>query len=142
MRVLVTGSRDWEGPWAEGRVHAVLRALEILHQTVEPNEPFVIVHGGCPTGADAIADRWARRRWYEPEVHPANWAAHGKAAGFLRNAEMVQMGADVCVGFLKDGSRGTSHTLALARTAGIWTIVIPWNPEDEQEPDDKLPLAA
>ena len=86
MRILVTGSRDWEGPWAEGRIHAVLRALENLYNTVTVNlvDQFIIVHGGCPTGADAIADRWARRRWYEPEVHDADWAHLGKSAGFIR----------------------------------------------------------
>jgi hypothetical protein len=110
---------------------------------VEPNGPFTIVHGGCPTGADAIADRWARRRWYEPEVHPAQWDVYGRAAGPIRNEIMAASRIDVCVAFLRDpvGSRGTKGMIELAQAAGIWTIVIPWTPE-EDEPEDKLPLAA
>lgn len=129
MRILVTGSRDWEGPWAENRVAAVLRALEIVAKTVG-SEPFTVVHGGCPTGADAIADRWCRRRWYEPEIHEPRWDP---------NEELVNAGADICVAFLKDEEDGA--TSDLARQVGIWTIVIPWEPE-EQEPEDKLPMAA
>lgn len=124
-RILVTGSRDWQDRTAIDDALTALAAANTFH-----NRPTVIVHGACPTGADAMADDWAR--WHAQrspligfERHRANWRINGKRAGFIRNAHMVNLGADVCLAFIKNGSRGASHTAALAEQAGIpvrrWT---------------------
>ena len=134
MRVLITGSRNWEGVWAETEVGVVLMAVECL--SIVLRSPLVIVHGGCPTGADAIADRWARRRDYEPEVHPADWARWGKGAGPMRNVKMVEAGADMCIGFLRDSSKGTLHCLEMARIAQIPTFTVHWNRGGEDVDQD------
>jgi hypothetical protein len=119
-RILVTGSRDWDDDrtiW-----HAL--ASTILTNT-QPGTPVVVVHGACPRGADAHASAWTHltqadgRRSVTEERHPADWEQHGKAAGFRRNAEMVALGADVCLAFIRNGSRGASHTAGLAEQAGM-----------------------
>lgn len=112
-RILVTGSRDW----ADMDIVRAALATAVYQQV-----PAVIVHGACPNGADAIASWWIRSHrviGLTEERHPANWTLNGKRAGFMRNAEMVNLGADVCLAFIKDGSRGASHTAALAEKAGI-----------------------
>jgi hypothetical protein len=125
-RVLVTGSRDWEDRKAIDDFLTALAAANTFH-----NRPTVIVHGACPRGADAMADDWAR--WHarhspliEVERHRANWEINGKRAGFIRNAHMVNLGADICLAFIRNGSRGASHTARLAEEAGIpvrrWTV--------------------
>jgi hypothetical protein len=118
-RVLVTGSRDWEDRAAIDDFLTALAAANTFH-----NRTTVIVHGACPRGADQMADDWAR--WHanrspliEVERHRANWEINGKRAGFIRNQFMVNLGADVCLAFIRDGSRGASHTAALAEQAGI-----------------------
>jgi hypothetical protein len=116
---LVTGSRDWDDE------HAVQLALAEATCGLPADREIVIVHGGCPTGADAIAHAWGSKFGATIDVFIADWANHGKAAGPRRNARMVAAGADLALGFVKGGSRGASPTVALARRAGIpvrlWT---------------------
>ena len=117
-RVLVTGSRTWTD------MDTVVGALRRIRRDIE-GRPIVVVHGDCPTGADAIASYLVKRAaptfGLTEEPHPANWQLEGKRAGFIRNARMVNLGADLCLAFVKDGSRGASHTARLAEEAGIPT---------------------
>lgn len=125
LRAIICGSRNWDGIWATQRIHDVLLALEILAQAL--GTKLEIVHGGCPTGADAIADRWARRRGYEPIIFEAEWGRLGKAAGPIRNTTMGLAGGDICIGFLRDNSRGTIDMTEKARARRIPTFVVDWN---------------
>jgi hypothetical protein len=119
-RVLVTGSRSW------GDGQAVWRALADTVRALPADREITIVHGACPTGADQMAHEWARGFGATIEAHPADWVRLGKRAGLARNAEMVQLGADICLAFIRDGSRGATHTADLAEKAGIpvrrWTV--------------------
>lgn len=126
MRVLITGSRNWEGLAAENRLYRVLDQVQKL--AYQLGSPLTVVHGDCPTGADAHADRWCRRREEEVtlETYPADWTIYGKFAGPIRNEIMVNLGADMCIGFLRPPSKGTAGCLELAREAGIPTFVINW----------------
>lgn len=113
MRVIVTGSRKWENR------KAVYNALNAVY---EEHGPFVVVHGGCSTGADRLADDWADLAFLvgiKKEVFKAAWEARGKAAGPERNRRMIEAGAELVLAFpLPEGS-GTQHTMRLAREAGI-----------------------
>lgn len=124
MRILVTGSRDWTD-WL-----TVAFALfdEAIKSSLVVYDPVTVVHGACPTGADEIADDVATELLPFMETvpilverHPADWEQHGKRAGFLRNAEMVNLGADVCLAFIRNGSKGASMTADLAEKAGVPT---------------------
>lgn len=135
IRILVTGSRRW--PDYQSVADTL---LGIWHDAAQdqPGHPLVIVHGDCPTGADAMAKRWALENGIAHEPHPADWSAtcgpvcvpeghrktsrHGDycpLAGPIRNQRMVRLGADLCVYFLQQGSRGTADCLSSARAAGI-----------------------
>lgn len=92
---------------------------------------MVIVHGACPTGADAIAAKWAYDNDVKTEPHPADWERLGRRAGYSRNRTMVRLGADLCLAFLRPctkddcrflslhGSHGTMHTIGFAQQAGV-----------------------
>ncbi|MEW2415330.1 SLOG family protein [Streptomyces sp. NPDC046866] len=119
-RILVTGSRTWDD------TDTICDALDTAVSEVPPHtRDLWLVVGDCPTGADRIAYQWATTAMVPIDAHIADWTTHGKAAGPIRNAAMVRSGADVVLAFIKDGSRGASHTVALARRAGIpvrlWT---------------------
>jgi SLOG family YspA-like protein len=110
-RILITGSREWTNA---GYIAHMLAIAAQFHPGA------VLVHGDC-RGADRIAARiWSR--WGLPtEPHPADWARDGRAAGPIRNAAMVNAGADLCLAFLLPGSRGAVHCAELAEQAGITT---------------------
>ena len=118
MRILVTGSRNWTNKDA---IEKNLFFEALHHPSIDK---ITVVSGNCPTGADYMAEEWARLMGWEVELHPADWNKHGKKAGFLRNAEMVALGADICIAFILDASKGATHTANLAEKAGIKTIRI------------------
>lgn len=127
-RLLVTGSRNW--PHLEV-VRAALNDVLARHG----EKRIVVVHGACPEGVDAVADDWAEyySRDVDCEPNPAKWSEHGKRAGFVRNAEMVELGADECLAFIarcikqdcrrkaRHGSHGATGCAELAEAAGIIT---------------------
>jgi hypothetical protein len=118
-RVLVTGSRDWYDQ------QTIWDALATVARELPADRDLVLIHGACPSGADHMAHEWARGFGAVIEAHPANWAINGKRAGFIRNQRMVNLGADLCLAFIRNGSRGASHTALIAEEAGIpvrrWT---------------------
>lgn len=135
-RILVTGSRTWTNRMA---VYGALDA--VLHKYVS----IVVVHGACPTGADAMAADWiaeAGAADVTEDGHAANWnapcdpavckAGHRRsgtrgsycpAAGPRRNNEMVAAGAVLCLAFIRRGSRGASQCAEAAETAGIPIVI-------------------
>lgn len=102
-RILVTGSRTWTD---EQKMNEKLAAW------FRPDA--VLVSGHCPKGRKAEgADHMAERLWAHYlgmtvakaivrghiEIHPADWKKHRKAAGFVRNGVMVNLGASACLAF-------------------------------------------
>lgn len=116
VRILVTGSRDWDD------IDTVWAALADLYQAASIYEPLILVHGACRTGADAIAADWGRWAEMTLEPHPAQWRPYGTynpQAGLARNRKMVDLGADICLAFIKNGSRGATHCADYAEEKGI-----------------------
>lgn len=82
----------------------------------------VLVSGACPQGADSMAEHWWRRQGLVTERHPAVWRPHGiynPQAGIYRNTQMVLAGADLCLAFIRAGSRGATHCAETAADMGI-----------------------
>ena len=115
FRLIITGSRDWvDRPTIEQQI-----TLATLGHY--PDE-VVIVHGNA-RGADTIAAAIATERGMVSEPHPADWRAHGKAAGPIRNAEMVACGADAALAFPIGPSPGTRGCIDLITAAKIPLVI-------------------
>lgn len=85
------------------------------------DDEIIIVEGGAK-GADALAKRYAIEQGYRFIEFPADWNGFGRAAGVIRNAEMINFIKDkTCKAlFFWDGqSRGTGDCLMRAKRAGI-----------------------
>lgn len=116
MRILLTGSRHWTD---EGLLWDVLS--EYRPERGGLMHTVILVHGNAP-GADRLASLlWCANDGWE-ESHPADWTRYGKAAGPLRNQQMVDLGADLCLAFPLGVSTGTRDCMRRATKAGIPVI--------------------
>ena len=108
MKVLVCGGRDFAD---YDLLKTVLSALHVTRGI------SIVIHGGA-TGADMLASRWAGTHMIPGVVYPADWKAHGKAAGPIRNQQMLdEAKPDMVVAF--KGGRGTADMVRRAGKAGF-----------------------
>lgn len=117
MRVLVTGDRDW---WDSNLIFAELDQLE----------PDVVIHGAA-RGADVMAGDWARLHSVVCISVPAQWNKHGRAAGPIRNQEMLAYSPDFVLAFHDDidHSRGTADMIRRATVANLRVKLVSHRPE-------------
>ena len=128
MRVLVTGPREWP---SRSQVFFQLTRLASQHDLkcgigyAVSKERLIVVHGNAG-GVDHFADEWAGI-YGIPERHGAFWHPAGGAfdrlAGFKRNQEMVDSGADWCLAFLMLCTKKTCRKTAPHYTHGTWDCV-------------------
>lgn len=111
FRVIVAGGRSFQD---YARLEA---ALDYLLSGKVKDHVIVIV-SGTARGADQLGERYARARGHVIDRYPANWDAHGKRAGYLRNSEMAD-NADAVVLFWDGQSKGTGHMLNIAVEKGL-----------------------
>lgn len=118
-RILVTISRKWN------RWTVVRSALEQIHAQYPD---AILVHGDCPDGDRTAAGIWKSLGGTD-EPWPADWRHFGRAAGFRRNAAMVESNPDLTIAFIANRSAGASHCYNLAAGAGL-NVREPYRQED------------
>lgn len=112
MRVLVCGGRNYVD------IDKMNDVLSRQHRVVSFTH---LIHGSAP-GADSLADCWARENGIQRVVCPADWQAHGKAAGPIRNRRMLELQPDLVIAF--PGGAGTANMVTLATEANIQILRI------------------
>lgn len=131
MKILVCGSRDWTD---RETIRAWLARF--------PKDTTVI-HGAA-RGADTTAGEEARALGFTVREYPADWAAHDRAAGPIRNQRMLDeehsgvtraghAPIDRCLAFTRalrreerDGrTTGTGDMVIRCVAAGIVATIIP-----------------
>jgi hypothetical protein len=121
MRVLVCGGRDYADT---DHIFATLDRIDAERGPIE-----CLIHGAA-SGADLRGSLWAERvaeerpiRIVPFPVSRADWRRLGRAAGPIRNAQMIAEGKpDLVIAF--PGNEGTADMTRQAREAGIEVIPI------------------
>lgn len=127
MRVLVCGDRwwgrmaDWEGKLLPRSMKEKKLLIEILDQ-FHLTTPITLLIEGEAKGADLQARSWAEKNGVPVQPYPADWDRHKKAAGPIRNTQMLKEGRpEVVLAFHSNLtlSKGTAHMMKLAKQKGI-----------------------
>ena len=89
-----------------------------------------IVSGHC-AGADQLGEKYAEERGYPCKVFPANWEKCGRAAGPIRNSEMIKYASEVevpvVVAFRSPRTMGTNDTVKKAQRKGFKVVVVDYD---------------
>jgi hypothetical protein len=112
MRVLVCGGREFDN-W---------RLLKSTLSKEFGDGIFTVIEGGA-TGADFLARVYAKYYDLPHESFPADWKKYGKAAGIIRNQQILNEGKpDIVVAF--PGGTGTADMIRRAKKAGVKVLEV------------------
>lgn len=122
MKVLVCGGRDYNN---RDKIYNTLYDLcDEFNLWSEPDElgnklpSGIIIVNGAARGADQISSDWATVNWVPHREYKAEWDKWGKAAGVIRNQQMLdEEQPDLVIAF--KGGRGTKHMVEYAKRAGV-----------------------
>lgn len=116
FRILVCGGRDYGSE--DGQLDRLRRTLDAaLEAAWSAGKDAVIIHGNA-RGADLLADQYAREKSLRILSFPADWDLYGKAAGPIRNKQMLDEGKPHAV-IAFPGGAGTANMIKLAKNKGI-----------------------
>ena len=87
-----------------------------LEKAKEKYDDLILVHGGGP-GVERIAAQWADRNGVHQVVCKPDWNAHGRAAPFRRNDELLNLLPKGLIAF--PGSGITDNLVDKAVALGI-----------------------
>lgn len=109
MKALICGGRDYNDR----------SFLFDFMNSFHAKEPITEVIHGAARGADTLGGAWAESKNIPVTKFPANWNL-GKAAGFIRNQQMLDQNPDIVIAF--PGGNGTKHTVETAKKMGIRVV--------------------
>ena len=118
-RVLVCGGRRFSNQ----------RLLNDFLTELDTASPIGTIIHGAARGADSLAGQWAKQNGKQMDVYPADWKSHGRAAGYIRNREMLDKGKPTLV-VAFPGGPGTANMVRIATAAGIRVMEVSpnWQP--------------
>lgn len=113
INVMICGSRTiTDSDWVFNQAEEYLR--EIYQETNQVC--FRIIEGGA-RGVDQIAEAFAVSHNCACKEYPADWNKYGRAAGPIRNEQMVK-DCDYCLILWDGSSRGTKNDIDLCERYG------------------------
>jgi len=115
-KLLIAGSRNRSpDPWD---ISSVVTLLDFFLE-----DEYVLISGGAK-GADQAGEVWAERHQIAVEQYLPDWNGNGRAAGFIRNKQMIETGLSAAIIFWDGSSKGTKHMLGLLEEWGVPRVVV------------------
>lgn len=112
MKFAVVGSRD-------------IVDKKLVENILSTYSDITTVVSGGARGIDTWAENWAVANGLDVVVFEPDWKKHGKAAGFIRNSEIIEA-ADVVVAIWDGESRGTLDSITKAiktnKPCDVWLV--------------------
>jgi len=119
IKIIIAGSRGFSD------YEFLCAKMDFL---LKNSERKICIIGGEARGADTFGKRYAVERGYQYLSFPADWKAHGKSAGYIRNQEMGD-NAEALAAFWDGVSKGTKHMIDYAKGKGLTVRVIKYKPK-------------
>lgn len=110
MKLAIVGSRTFSD-------YDLLVETLKSHYLTESGWRFTEIVSGAACGADSLAAEFARINGIKLTEFLPDWDKFGKSAGFKRNVQIVDY-ADEVLAFQVDNSKGTGHSIELAKRQG------------------------
>lgn len=108
MKLLVCGDRNWSDE------------NKIFYTLVLYPKDTILIHGDA-RGADKIAGKIGEVLGFTIKTFPANWSKYGRAAGPIRNMQMLDTKPNLVIAFHSDiqNSKGTLHCITNSKKRNI-----------------------
>ncbi len=124
-RIIICGGRHFKD---YDRLESTMN--EVMSKIAPWRDVIEIVSGHCE-GADQLGELYAKKHDLLCKVFPAQWKKYGKAAGPIRNSEMVKYASEaemsVVVAFRSPRTKGTNDTVKKATKQGFKVFVIDYD---------------
>ena len=105
LKLAVIGSRTFDN-------YELL--VESIKGITKKDKPFTHIVSGGAKGADKLGEQYAKEYKLETIIYYPNWQKYGKAAGFIRNEDIIKE-ADEVIAFWDGQSRGTLNSINHAK---------------------------
>ncbi len=106
-RIVIGGYRNFND-------YEVFKAF--VNSCIGDENEITVLSGHCK-GADLMAEQYAEEKGFATEIYPADWKKYGRAAGPIRNKQMVEK-ADIVIAFTCDRATGTKNLISHAQKLG------------------------
>jgi predicted Rossmann fold nucleotide-binding protein DprA/Smf involved in DNA uptake len=112
MKIAVVGSRTFND------YDLLKKSLDNLYPNIS-----LIISGGAK-GAYSLAEKYAKDEGIPTQIFKPNWKKYGKAAGFVRNKDIIAA-SDMVIAFWDCVSHGTKNSIEHAYTMNKPVIIVP-----------------
>lgn len=118
VRLLVCGGRTYSDyKTVEAQLDSIVMEAKRFYGD-NGTDVCVVFACGAAHGADFLAMQYCKKKHLSMNLFPANWKEHGRAAGPIRNKQMLdEFKPDMVIAF--PGGNGTDHMVKIAKEAFI-----------------------